>query len=344
MMSIPDIRRAILGSQPAAVNRLARSLHAAFLREAGADGDWRAVARRQFEIMAAAALGEECALGERGAMAFVSAALGPIAGLARLYRQAGETQLAELADLIADFGSARFETDALRHAAAEAKEDVLGCFTRSTGPSDGSVTSPVAARRPKAALRRLYSLGAPALRLDQARDAARWIGARAADWPLPTLAHTPYEEMLPREMDLLEGLVSGYMEEAWFGDMRCSRLFAAVPPAYLAFPAVVLDERDGEGGGGRLLSTLASALLVPPLERLDLVGDETDGSAADRTVVETGRRIADWADRTLAIDPSADVPRQRRPGLERLRTRHAAGLEALLEDLRGRCADAARSV
>lgn len=343
MMSMPDIRRAILGSQPAAVNRLARSLHAAFLREAGADGDWRAVARLQFETMAAAALGEECALGERGAMAFVSAALGPIAGLARLYREASEPQLTELTDLIAAFGSAQFETDVLRRAAAAAKEDVLGSVLRPAEPSAGSMTAPATAREPKAALRRLYCLGVPALRLDQARDAARWIGAQAADWPLPTLARTPYEEMLPREMDLLESLVSAYMEEAWFRDMRCSRLFAAVPPPYLAFPASVLDDRGREGGGG-LLRALASALLVPPLERLDLVGDETDSDAPDRTVVETGRRIADWADKVLATDPSADGPRQRRPALERLRTRHAAARAALMDDLRGRCADAARSV
>lgn len=338
MMSMLDIRRAVLGSQPAAVNRLARSLLAAFLREAGTDGNWKAVARRHFETMAASALAEECALGEKGAMAFVAAVLRPVAGLAAVYRGAGETDLADLADIAAGFGTGRPETDALRHAAGHARDAALRVLPQSGASPVGSAPRTSADREAKAALRRLYSVAAPGLRLGLAVDASRWIAAQAAGLPLQTLARTPYEEMLPREMDLLEGLVSGYIEEAWFRDMRYRDLFAAVPAEFLAFLAPAIG---GEDRGDRLLRILGHALLVPSLERLDLLGD-AGGSGAERAVAETGRRLADWTEKVLSADPPADVAQPRRSCLERLRARHATGIEALLNELRGRCADAAR--
>lgn len=345
MMSLLDIRRAILDSQPAAVNRLARSLLGAFRREAGADGDWRDVARRHLRSMAAGALLEECALGEERAMRFVATVLAPVARLAPLYRAAGEAELAELADLVAGFGSERLGTDALRHAALNAGEAALEALARSRETAAGSLSDRAADRDGKVALRRFFSVAAPGLRFQMAADASRWIVSQGAALPLPTLAWTPYEEMLAREMDLFRDLVSGYLQETWLRDGRSAGLLATVPPACLAVLGPAFAEDRGKAvHEGRMLRSIAVALLVPALERLDQLGDDGEEGDAERTVAEIGRRIADWSGKILAADMPNDITQPRRASLETLRARHAAELDALLTDLRGRCADAARAV
>ena len=338
MMSLLDIRRAILESQPAAINRLARILLAAFLREAGPDGDWQSVARRHLHRMAAGALLEERALGEQHAMAFVGTTLAPVAGLAPIYRGAGETDLAELANLLAGIGTERLAAEARWKAVGNAREAVLTALSRSRESGSASAPSSVAGRETKAALRRLFSVAAPALRFELALDASQWIASQAPKLPLSTLARTPYEEMLVREIDLLEELVSAYLGERWFRDSRYWTLFAAIPQEALGF----LGRAFGEGGDDGLLRSVGSAIVVPALDRLDQLdfdGRDADGFA---TVVELGRRLADWLEKLIASEPSLPLQDPRRPALERLRARHGLAMDVLLVDLRRRCVDATR--
>lgn len=274
-------------------------------------------------------------------MAFVAASLAPVGRLAPLYRGAGDTELAELADLVAAFGSGRLEAEALRRAAETAREAALRALSRRPETAAGQLPGTLADREAKVALRRLFSVAAPALRLQLAVDASRWISSQGGTLPLSTLSRTPYEEMLPSEMELLENLVSAYLEEGWFRDGRYREMFATVPEAFLAFLGPVLSKSRG---GDWLLRATGSALIVPPLERLDQLHRNGEKTGEERTVAEVGRRIADWAEKVLAEKLPTDMMQLRRSSLERLRSRHEAELDALLHDLRGRLAHATRSV
>ncbi|WP_187972863.1 hypothetical protein [Aquibium microcysteis] len=340
MMSLLDLRRAVLDSQPAAVNRLARSLLAAFQREAGPGENWRPVARRHLHAMAAHALLEERALGEERAMAFVASTLAPLARLAPLYRGAGETDLAGLAGLVEGIGSERLADEARLHALGQAGNVLREAVSRAR--ERGGTASPgpgPADREVKAALRRLLSVAAPALRFELALDASRFIASQAARLPLSTLAHTPYEEMLVRELDLLQGLVAAYLDERWFRNGRYVTLFSTIPAEVLA----PVGRAVRETGDDRLLRATASAILVPALDRLDQLERGDLDADAFATVAETGRRLADWIERMIAADTSLTSQDPRRIGLDRLRSSHGPSMDALLLDLRGRCFDADRS-